>query len=118
MEENTNIIGEVFVFTDLSDKDFADGKIRAYITNFYVIPEFRGRGIGTRLLENIFVELKQHGFLEVAIGVYESETKNVRLYKKLGFLHEIKKCKIDPICIDETGNPFSMNEFILIIKYL
>jgi ribosomal protein S18 acetylase RimI-like enzyme len=117
-EEKGQIVGQVYCFLTLKDKEFANGKTRAYITNFYVKPDYRGKGIGTKLIEKIFEKLKQNDFLEVTIGVDETERKNVRFYDKLGFIHKIKKCTIDPICVDINGDQIFMNEFLLIAKQL
>jgi len=118
VEKDNKIIGRVYFFTILEDIDFADGRNRAYITNFYVNSNFRGQGIGTRLMESIFAKLIQSGFAEATIGVSESEIKNVQLYERLGFLNKVKKCNIDPICVAENGNAIAMDEFLLLSKYL
>jgi len=117
-KKNFKVVGKVYFFKALSDTDFADATTRAYITNFYVASQYRGQGIGTKLLEAIFAQLKQNGFSQVTIGVDESESQNLRLYQKLGFVHEIKKCSVDPICVDEKQNPIPMSEFLLLAKYL
>ena len=52
-----------------------------------------------------------HNFSE--LGVDENELANVRLYKNLGFTDNIKTTNRDPICIDENGNYFVGEEYLL-----
>ena len=44
-EDNGELIGELYVFLNLTDKDFADGKNTAYLCAFRVNEERRGEGI-------------------------------------------------------------------------
>ena len=50
---NGELIGELYVFLNLADKDFADGKNTAYLCAFRVNKEHRGQGIGTGLVQNV-----------------------------------------------------------------
>ena len=58
MDHNGELIGELYVFLDLEDKDFADGNNTAYLCAFRVKPEYRGRGLGTSMMEKALKELK------------------------------------------------------------
>jgi len=117
-EIDEEIIGDLYLFFKLGDSDFADGDSKAYITNFSVKPEYRGQGIGTRLLKKVFEKLRQGGFTDVAIGVNESEKQNIRLYQKLGFTTEVKRYSLDPICVNSDKSPVATAEFLLLSKYL
>jgi ribosomal protein S18 acetylase RimI-like enzyme len=55
-----------------------------------VIPEYRGRGIGTALLSKLFGEVQAAGYTALSISV-EKRNRAVKLYKRLGF--KIKKDK-------------------------
>ena len=44
-------IGHVFIQLSSGDLHFSDGKRRAYLYSLRVMEMFRGRGIGTRLIE-------------------------------------------------------------------
>ena len=46
------IIGELYAFLNLDDKDFADGKNTAYLCAFRVKKEYRGKGLGSQLMKN------------------------------------------------------------------
>lgn len=49
-----------------------------------VIPEFRSKGIGTLLLEELFRDVKKAGYKALSISV-EKRNRAVNLYKRLGF---------------------------------
>ena len=105
LEHEEALIGELYAFFDLEDKDFADGKTIAYLCAFRVKPGFRGRGLGSRLMETALAELKARGFRRAAIGVSESEPQNLRLYRRFGFTEKIKDCRADPCAMDEHMRP-------------
>ena len=105
VDKDGELIAELYVFFDLDDKDFADGKITAYLCAFRVKPEYRGRGIGSRLMRAVLSDLKDKGYLNVTIGVGSDEPQNIRLYERLGFNTKIKDCHYDPCGMDENMQP-------------
>ena len=105
LEHEGALIGELYVFFDLADKDFADGKTTAYLCAFRVKEGFRGQGLGSRLMGTALAELKALGFRRAAIGVSESEPRNLRLYRRFGFTEKIKDCRADPCAMDEHMRP-------------
>ncbi len=58
-----------------------------------VLPEYRGRGIGTKLLQHYLEEVKQQGFRKVSLSVDASNPAS-KLYERLGF-------KV----VSKSGNP-------------
>lgn len=118
IQDTEKITGKLYLFKKLNDTDIADGNSIAYITNFFVLPEYRGQGLGTKLLKRTFERLKELGFSYASVGVNESEESNMRLYKKLGFTQLIRKCSYDVICLDENENQISTEEYLLIKKEL
>ncbi|HEU5421878.1 MAG TPA: GNAT family N-acetyltransferase [Streptosporangiaceae bacterium] len=55
------------------------------IESLAVLPGYRGRGIGTRLLEELERELDAAGVQDVVIGVLPGNTAAIRLYERRGF---------------------------------
>jgi RimJ/RimL family protein N-acetyltransferase len=53
-----------------------------------VAASYRGRGIGTRLLQCALDEARKNGFIRVELGVYAQNAAAVSLYRKLGFAEE------------------------------
>ncbi|MBK7960643.1 MAG: GNAT family N-acetyltransferase [Bdellovibrionales bacterium] len=58
-----------------------------------LIPEFRGQGLGSKLLSSVLDHAKRFGLEKVELNVYTSNISAVALYKKFGFEQEglIKK---------------------------
>ena len=116
VENEGKLIGELYVFLNLDDKDFADGKKTAYLCAFRVQEKYRRQGIGTRLIETAVKDLKEKGFTGVTIGVEEAEELNVKLYRRLGFNTKIKDCVEDPCAMNKDMKPDSCDTFWLLHK--
>lgn len=58
----------------------------AHITNIAVRPEFRGRGIGERILKDMIERAKSRGATKMTLEVRVSNLTAQRLYKRLGFV--------------------------------
>ncbi|MDQ3098651.1 MAG: GNAT family N-acetyltransferase [bacterium] len=55
------------------------------VDNIFVRDEFRGRGIGTQLLEALCTYLRGQGILYIELSCDFANQKAMKLYKKLGF---------------------------------
>lgn len=104
-DHDGELIGELYVFMDLYDKDFADGDQTAYLCAFRVKKEFRGRGLGSRMMSMALEDLKEKGIRYATIGVGSDEPQNIRLYQRFGFTTKIKDCHDDPCDYDENLKP-------------
>ncbi|MBO6060536.1 MAG: GNAT family N-acetyltransferase [Clostridia bacterium] len=117
LEEGGEIIGELYAFLRIDeDPDFADGETAAYLCAFRIKPGFRGRGLGSALLETALAELREMGFSRATIGV--DEGRNERLYRRMGFTREIKTCYFDPCARDASGRPEPDEGYLLLEKEL
>lgn len=105
LDKGGELIGELYVFFNLADKDFADGKSTAYLCAFRVKEGYRGQGNGTRLAATALADLKEMGFRNATIGVGSAEPQNLRLYLRIGFNTKIKDCHYDPCGMDENMQP-------------
>lgn len=58
-----------------------------------LLPEFRGQGLGSKLLSAVLAHAKKFGLEKVELNVYTSNPAAIALYKKFGFEQEglIKK---------------------------
>lgn len=110
------IIGEIYVFWDLDDKDFANGRDRAYLCAFRVQKEYRHQGLGTILINAVIEKVKERGYTEVTIGVDETEEDNIRLYRRVGFEEKVKDCDEDPCDVGENGKAKKCRRFLLLRK--
>ena len=57
----------------------------AELKTLAVLPDRRGAGLGTRLLETVYAELRAVGIRELLIGVLAANRDAARLYERYGF---------------------------------
>jgi ribosomal protein S18 acetylase RimI-like enzyme len=53
-----------------------------------VVPDYRGRGIGARLMDQALKQAFATGFVRVELSVRADNTRAIRLYEKVGFVRE------------------------------
>lgn len=116
LECEGKLLGELYVFKKLPDKDFADGKTTAYLCAFRIHPSFRGQGYGTKLLEHALGRLRKEGFSYATIGCEIAEEANMRLYRRSGFLKTVKTVCVDLCDVDEHGKPLDCEPYALLRK--
>lgn len=51
-----------------------------------VVPEMRGKGVGTALLQAVFDVAREHGFQEVRLDVVDTNPRARQLYERRGFV--------------------------------
>lgn len=61
---------------------------QAHINNLAVVPELRGRGLGTQLLEAVIAEAAHLGATVLTLEVRESNKPALQLYRSAGFKQE------------------------------
>lgn len=113
------VVGRVYLFRELPDADAADGIKRAYLCNLHVLERYRGREIGSALLNRMADRAKELGFLELSIGVEEENDANMRLYQRMGYLDLVKSVTEDLICVKNAdGNSSACGAYLLMRKEL
>jgi len=118
IEVNQILIGELYIFKSLNNRQFANGDTTAYLCAFRISKSFRGKGYGTALINRVFDRLKVLGFKYVTIGVEEDEKANMHLYNRLGFIERIETFNYDPCDVNEDYLPVLCTEFTLLRKTL
>ncbi len=56
-----------------------------HLSSIYLLPEFKGRGIGTVMINKAFEIAKKKGHKEIWVGVMKENVPALRWYEKLGF---------------------------------
>ena len=79
-EEDGRPVG--FIFCVIGDR----GRKTAHVTDIYVRPEARDRGIGSALLAEVIEPARQAGLDHVSLEVLLRNTGARRLYERLGFV--------------------------------
>jgi ribosomal protein S18 acetylase RimI-like enzyme len=84
--EAQRLIGQVFVLLNSEfDPQLANGEDRAFIHSFRVRPEFRSRGLGTRLLQKAEADLVARNFKIAGLNVAEDNVAALRFYERHGY---------------------------------
>lgn len=78
-KSNTDIAGFIIAQLESEDKDFG------HIVTLNIAPNFRHKGIATKLLLEMENFLKQRGINECRLEVREDNHAAIKLYNKLGY---------------------------------
>lgn len=116
--DEENIVGELYAFLKLDDKEFADGIETAYLCAFRVNKDYRGKGYGSMLMNTAVSDLQSKNFSFATIGVGMDEESNQKMYEHMGFNRKIKECFFDPCARDKDMKPAADEGFILLSKKL
>jgi len=82
--DKSDIVGVILVKLFRSLK-VAGYKKRGYLSNLYVVPEYRKQGVGRKLTAKAISWLKSVGADEATLEIYENNLAARMLYEKLGF---------------------------------
>jgi ribosomal protein S18 acetylase RimI-like enzyme len=64
-------------------------KRTGFITNVSVLPNYKGMGLASRLMENVIIFAKDHHYQNIKLEVKSFNTAAIHLYSKFGFVSEI-----------------------------
>lgn len=102
--------GEVVGWCDIIPKSY-EGLTHVGVMGMGILSAYRGKGLGTQLLEKAIEHAKLNGIEKVELDVYESNVGAIALYEKFGFVLEgrrIKSRKLD----GQYDNILEMGKFI------
>jgi RimJ/RimL family protein N-acetyltransferase len=57
-----------------------------------LLPEWRGQGVGRRLIEATLAQARRLGFIRIELDVYADNARAVALYERVGFVREGFMC--------------------------
>jgi ribosomal-protein-alanine N-acetyltransferase len=77
--QEDKLVGIVSIYCEVNENTFA------FITNVCVLPQFNGKGIAKKLIQNSIAYAREIGKSEVKLEVGASNLKVRMLYSKLGF---------------------------------
>jgi ribosomal protein S18 acetylase RimI-like enzyme len=111
------LVGVALAMSLLEDADFPAAELPAvpverslYISEVMVHADFRGRGIGTRLVNDLLLRAGDT-FSNAVIRVWEQNEPALSLYRKLGF-HPV--AMIRQTKLRAPGHPFEMKKIYLL----
>jgi ribosomal protein S18 acetylase RimI-like enzyme len=79
--ENNKLMGWILIG---GSKDQFSNKTIGFIYELFVLGEYRGKGISKQLINSAVEQLKQEGYSEIRLNVFEGN-KAIKLYENLGF---------------------------------
>ncbi len=82
---DVGLVGQLFVQLESARKDLADGETSAYIYGFRVKDEYRGLGLGSRLLQSAEYDLIKRGYRIINLNVNRDNPDARRLYERRGY---------------------------------
>lgn len=80
---NNQVVGWADVFPEDSPRMCHRGSL-----GMGVLKDYRGQGVGTKLLTATIEKSKQMGLEKIELNVYSNNLNAIKLYKKLGFTEE------------------------------
>ena len=90
---NGKIICETTAMIDKNIVQNSDGLVddkTVYLCAFRTVDKYQGKGYFSKLFNFMINDLKSKGYEKVTLGVEPTETKNLKIYKHLGFNEYIK----------------------------
>ena len=81
--ENESVVGWCDVFPEENPRQNHRGGL-----GMGLLPSYRGKGLGSKLLESVLNQAKQFGLEKVELNVYTTNKPAIALYKKFGFEQE------------------------------
>jgi len=80
------LIGQLFIQL-YGPNQIQSSKVKyAYIYGFRIRPDFRGQGIGSRLLKCVETDLLKRGFKRISLNVARDNEAARRLYEREGYM--------------------------------
>lgn len=93
-EVDGKVIASGYVRIDPS-KEYLAHTHHAYFGFMYVEPEFRGRGINKKIMDELKVWVKNQNVTELRLEVYVENASAIRAYEKLGFKQHMLEMRMN-----------------------
>jgi RimJ/RimL family protein N-acetyltransferase len=79
--------GDVIGWCDIR-REFFPSRAHRGTLGMGLLPEWRGRGVGRRLLEATLAQARRSGFKRIELDVHADNSRAIALYEKAGFVRE------------------------------
>ena len=91
-EKNSKIIGYTFGWIEKTES--FTFKKRGYICDIFILKEYRGKGIGSKLVKKLLKWFKSKGIRYVEVEVYSENKRSFKLWKYLGFREIMRRLRL------------------------
>ena len=75
-------------------RTYLDHKTYAYLGFMYTIPEFRGKGVNLRIVEELSLWATSRGLNELRLTVYDENVPAIKAYERAGFKKHIVEMRL------------------------
>lgn len=75
-------------------RHYLDHETYAYLGFMYTNPDYRGRGINGRIIDELQQWAKEQGLMELRLTVYNENEPALRAYEKVGFKRHIVEMRM------------------------
>ena len=76
-------------------RPYLDHTHYAYLGFMYTLPEYRGKGINGRIIEELRMWAREQGLNEIRLTVYPENLPAIRAYEKVGFVKHLIEMRIE-----------------------
>ena len=110
------IIGQVFLTRKDPNPSFAGRSRYFFLSSFRIKPEFRDHGLGSRLMDICFRDVRSHRLRDIFLNCSSDNNRARRFYEKFGFrvvrLDEGKWSYINPegLVVSEQQSAYLMRK--------
>lgn len=92
-ESGDRIVGSGYA-KEAGARAYLDHKTYAYLGFMYTIPEYRGKGVNLRILEELSLWASSKGLNELRLTVYDENIPAIKAYEKAGFKKHIIEMRL------------------------
>ncbi|MBE0696294.1 MAG: GNAT family N-acetyltransferase [Anaerolineaceae bacterium] len=79
------LIGQVFIQLVCDRHELADGLERAYLYSFRVHQKYRGKGVGSQMMDHVEEDLIQRSYRYITLNVARDNPRAQQLYVRRGY---------------------------------
>lgn len=83
--ETDGMIGQVFLTRKEPNPSYSPRAGSFFLSSFRIKPDFRGRGLGSRLMDICFREVRTHRLRDIFLNCSTDNNRARRFYEKHGF---------------------------------
>lgn len=106
IDNDGDLIGELYIFWNSEDKDEANGYNRAYLCAYRIEEKYQKQGLGSKLMKRVLERVKEEGYTEVTIGVDNGDFDHLSgMYNHYGFNIIVKDKFQDDHYLNSNGKP-------------
>lgn len=92
-EEDDRVVG--FICAEVSPPLEWRPIKRVELLSFYIEPDYRSKGMGAKLVNELLGWAKEHGAVTVFVSAYADNARGIDFYRKMGFKDEATELELE-----------------------